>query len=58
MKNKKLQFPRKLKRDSVVSIVRNKELVGIYWANTNGKEVIFECNPKIANKIIKIWNNQ
>lgn len=47
---------RKLKRDIVVSIVNGKELVGVYFADTNGSKVLIECSPAKADKIIKAWN--
>ena len=47
---------RKLKRDKVISIVRGKNLVGVYFADTNGSEVLLECSPQKADKIISAWN--
>ncbi len=49
-------YKRKLKRDSVVSVVNGKDLVGVYFADFGGAEVLTECNPKEADKIIEIWN--
>lgn len=49
---------RKIKRDLIISLVNGKELVGVYYADTNGSEVLFECDPVIADKIIKLWNSQ
>jgi len=49
---------RKLKRDIVISIVKGKDLVGVYFADTNGSEVLIECSPKKADKIIGIWNKR
>lgn len=43
---------RKLKRDKVISIVNGKDLVGVYFADTDGSEVLIECSPKEADKII------
>jgi len=47
---------RKLKRDRVISMVNGRELVGVYFDDTDGKEVLIECSPQKADKIIKIWN--
>ena len=47
---------RKLKRDKVISIVNGKDLVGVYFEDTDGSEVLLECSPEKADKIIKIWN--
>ena len=47
---------RKIKRDIVISNVNGKDLVGVYFADTDGKEVLLECNPIKADKIIKLWN--
>jgi len=53
---------RKLTCDKVVSIVPTKdglwrELVGVYWKGTDGKEILFETTPSKAHEIIKIFNN-
>jgi hypothetical protein len=53
---KKLQKGRKLKRDAVVSIANGRELVGVYYADTNGYTVLFEASPRTADRIIK-WHN-
>ena len=47
---------RKLKRDIVISVVHGRDLVGVYFADTDGSEVLLECSPKKADKMIKIWN--
>ena len=47
---------RKLKRDKVISIVNGKDLVGVYFADTDGSKALIECSPEKADKIIKIWN--
>ena len=47
---------KKLTRDKVISVVRGKDLVGVYWKGTNGVDILFECSPKKADKIIKIFN--
>ena len=49
---------RKLTRDKVISVVKGKELVGVYWAGTDGSEILFECNPKRADRIIAIFNEE
>ena len=49
---------RKLKRDKVISVVRGKDLVGVYYADTKGTDVLLECSPEKADKIIKIWNKK
>jgi hypothetical protein len=49
---------RKLKRDIVISVVDGKDLVGVYFADTNGSETLIECSPEKADKIIKIWNEE
>ena len=49
---------RKLKRDIVISVVDGKDLVGVYFADTDGSEVLLECSPEKADKIIKIWNEE
>ena len=36
---------RKLIRDRVVSIVNGRELVGVYFADTNGYKPLIECSP-------------
>ena len=45
-----------LTRDKVISIVKGKDLVGVYWKETDGREILFECSPQKADKIIKIFN--
>ena len=47
---------RKLKRDKVISMTNKGDLVGVYFADTDGSEVLLECSPEKADKIIKIWN--
>ena len=49
---------RKLKRDKVISIVRGRDLVGVYFADTNGSEVLIECSPEKADRIIEVWNRE
>ncbi len=49
------QVLRKLRRDKVVSIT-DRELVGVYFSDTDGSEVLIECMPGNADKIIKVWN--
>ena len=47
---------RKITRDNVISVVNGKDLVGIYYADTDGSNPLLECNPKIADRIISLWN--
>lgn len=47
---------RRLRRDMVVSLTEYGELVGIYFEDTDGKEVLIECSPEKADKIISAWN--
>lgn len=47
---------RKLQRDKIISVVEGKDLVGIYFADTDGSKVLLECSPAKADKIINIWN--
>ncbi len=60
---------RKLTRDRVISVIDGKELVGVYWEVTNvgsptarkrkeadGSEILFECSPQKADRIIEIFN--
>ena len=49
---------KKLTRDKVISVVRGKDLVGVYWEGIDGSEILFECSPKKADKIIKIFNSR
>ena len=49
---------KKLKRDKVISIAEGKELVGVYFADTDGSKTLIECSPEKADKIIKIWNEE
>jgi DMSO/TMAO reductase YedYZ molybdopterin-dependent catalytic subunit len=46
---------RKLTRDKVISVVRGRELVGVYWEGTDASEVLFECSPKKADRIIAVF---
>jgi proteasome assembly chaperone (PAC2) family protein len=61
----------KLKRDHVISIVKGKDLVGVYvkyphfiidddgTSHTYSDEVLLaEMSPKKADKIIKLWNTK
>ena len=47
---------RKLKRDYVISVVDGVDLVGIYFADTDGSVALIECSPQKADKIMKAWN--
>ena len=49
---------RKIKRDVVVSIVKGKDLVGVYFADTNGSKALIECSPAKADKLIEAWNGR
>ena len=50
---------RKLKRDKVISIDENgNQVVGVYDADEDGCEILFSCRPDLADKIIKLWNEQ
>ena len=49
---------KKLKRDKVISMVNGKDVVGLYFADTNGSQVLMECSPEKADKIIEIWNKE
>jgi len=62
---------RKLVRDKVISVVGGKALVGVYWQGTDlgspstrkkkeadGSEVLFECSPEKADRIIAIFNKE
>ena len=63
------QAKRKLTRDKVISVVNGRALVGVYWAGTDvgspttkkkneadGSEILFECSPEKADRIIEIFN--
>ena len=60
---------RRLTRDKVISVVKGKELVGVYWEGTDlgspstrkkkeadGSEILFECSPEKADRIVEIFN--
>ena len=47
---------RKLKRDKVISMTEKGDLVGVYFADTNGRKTLIECSPEKADRIIKEWN--
>jgi len=47
---------RRLKRDKVVSLANGEELVGVYFEDTDGSEVLIECIPEKADKILEAWN--
>jgi hypothetical protein len=47
---------KRLKRDIVISVLEGRgDLVGIYRED-RPRELLLECSPKRADKIIKIWN--
>jgi len=48
---------RKLKRDVIVTSDENgNDIVGVYYADEDGSEILFHCSPELADKIIKLWN--
>jgi len=49
---------RKLKRDIVISMTNKGDLVGIYFADTDGSEILLETLPEIADLIIGLWNRK
>ena len=49
---------RKLKRDTVISMTSKGDLVGVYFADTDGAKVLLECSPEKADKIMAIWNKE
>ena len=53
---KSQQVKGKLTRDNIISVVRGRDLVGVYWKGTSGREILFETSPKKADAIIKIFN--
>jgi hypothetical protein len=46
----------KLKRDWVITMTEDGDRVGVYDASTCGCEPLFECEPKLADKLIDLWN--
>ncbi|MCK4351802.1 hypothetical protein KAW65_00150 [candidate division WOR-3 bacterium] len=57
-KEEKKPVFRKLKRDTVVSYADGKELVGVYFADTDGSQALIECSSEKADRIIKVWNEE
>ena len=57
-KSEKKQVRGKLARDKVISITNKGDLVGVYWKGTDGIEILFECSPEKADKIIEIFNEE
>ncbi len=49
---------RKLKRDKVISCDNGKDLVGVYFADTDGSQALIECSPEKADRIIRAWNEE
>ena len=49
---------RRLTRDKVISVVNGQALVGVYWEGTGGSEILFECSPEKADRIIEIFNEE
>jgi hypothetical protein len=47
---------KRLRRDHVVSVTDRGVLVGVYWEGEDGSEVLFECSPKAADEIIRVFN--
>jgi len=46
-----------LKRDIIISIVKGKELVGVYLKE-RPDTLLLECSPKKADRIINLWNTK
>ncbi len=57
-REKEVVKTRRLTRDKVISVVKGKELVGVYWEGTDGSEILFECSPEKADRIIEIFNEE
>jgi len=49
---------RRLKRDRVISMTERGDLVGVYFADTDGSEALLECTPEKADRIIALWNEE
>ncbi len=49
---------RKIKRDVVVSLTNKGSLVGVYYADTNGSDIIAEYIPSVADAMIKEHNEK
>ena len=49
---------KRLTRDKVISVVNGRALVGVYWEGTGGSEILFECSPEKADRIIEIFNEE
>jgi len=49
---------RKLKRDIVSTLSDSGEIVGVYFADTSGKEILFEGSPEVADEVISLWNRR
>lgn len=47
----------KAQRDKVISVIRGRELVGVYDIKTKGKLFFAECRPEIADKLIELLNS-
>lgn len=56
MKNTDKATPR-LIRDRVVSSVNGRDLVGVYFENTNGNKNVLECTTENADYIVKAVNS-
>ena len=52
-----MPYFRPIKRDKVISIGEcGAEFVGVYYADEDGVDILLECDPDIADKIIELWN--
>ena len=53
-----MQYFRRIKRDKVITISQSgMELVGIYFADTDGSEILMETTPDLADSIVDLWNS-
>jgi len=48
---------KKLYQDKVISMTNNGDLVGVYFLEEDEERLIGEVSPSLADKIIKLWNN-
>ena len=47
---------RKITRDKVVSLTNKGVLVGVYYADTDGTDILLETTPEKADALIKRHN--
>lgn len=47
---------KKLKRDVVISMTEKGDRVGVYWADSDGRKILFELTPADADKLILAFN--